>query len=295
MKINVLAPAKINLSLDVNGLRSDGYHSVSTVMQAVSIYDEIILTSNDSGEITVSCDYPGVPCDETNIVYKAAVQFFNYTQIPQSGVHIKIKKIIPTQAGMGGGSSDGAAVLVGLNRMFDAHLKTKELCQIGERVGADVPFCINGGTQYGTGTGATLEKIRSMPRAQIVICKPQDVSVSTKEAYAKVDEMPEKVADYSKYLIRSIYNGDLRNFCATLYNDFEEALQIPQVAEIKKIMYQNKAKGALMTGSGSAVYGLFSSERHAKKCIEVLKENYQDVFLCKPVKDGCKIVSVDLD
>lgn len=293
MKINVLAPAKINLSLDVNGLRSDGYHSVSTVMQAVSLYDEVVLTSNDSGEITVSCGYPGVPCDESNIVYKAAVQFFNYTKISQSGVHIEIKKTIPTQAGLGGGSSDGAAVLVGLNRMFDTHLKAKELCSIGEKVGADVPFCINGGTQYGTGTGTTLEKIRSMPRANLVICKPKDVSVSTKEAYAKVDKLPPKLADYSKYLIRSIYNGDLRNFCATLYNDFEEALQIPQVAEIKKIMYQNKAHGALMSGSGSAVYGIFSSERKAKKCIEVLKENYDEVFLCKPVKDGCKIVSVD--
>ncbi len=292
MEIKVLAPAKINLSLDVNGLRSDGYHSVSTVMQAVSIYDELVLISNDSGEITISCNYPGVPCDEKNIVYKAAMQFFKYTDIPVSGVHIDIKKVIPTQAGLGGGSSDGAASLVGLNRMFDARLKEKELCGIGEKVGADVPFCINGGTQYGTGIGATLEKIRSMPRCHIVICKPKDVSVSTKEAYAKVDEMPPKVAEYSKYLIRSIYSGDLRNFCATLYNDFEEALQIPQVADIKKAMYQNKAKGALMTGSGSAVYGIFSSERQAKKCIEALKETYEKVFLCKPVKDGCKIVSV---
>lgn len=292
MKITVLAPAKINLSLDVNGLRSDGYHQVSTVMQAVSLYDEIVLTSNDSGEITVSCDYPGVPCDETNIVYKAAVRFFEGAKIPKSGVHIEIKKTIPTQAGLGGGSSDGAAVLVGLNRMFEAGLKPKELCAIGERVGADVPFCINGGTQYGTGTGTTLEKIRSMPRANIVICKPDDVSVSTKEAYAKVDERPAKVAEYSKYLIRTIYSGDLRNFCATLYNDFEEALQIPQVAEIKKLMFLNKAKGALMSGSGSAVYGIFSSERRANKCIEALKREYSQVFLCKPVKDGCKVVSV---
>lgn len=295
MKITVLAPAKINLSLDVGGLRSDGYHQVSTVMQAVSLYDQITLTSAEGGEITISCDYPGVPCDESNIVYKAAMRFFESTGIPKTGIHIEINKVIPTQAGLGGGSSDGAAVLVGLNRMFDAHLKTKELCAIGEKVGADVPFCINGGTQYGTGTGTTLEKIRSMPRANIVICKPEDVSVSTKEAYAKVDEKGEKVAEYSKYLIRTIYSGDLRNFCATLYNDFEEALQLPQVAEIKRLMFLNKAKGALMSGSGSAVYGIFSSERQAKKCVDELSKSYGQVFLCKPVKDGCKIVSVSPD
>ena len=162
MEIRLKAPAKINLSLDVLGKRPDGYHELATVMQAVDLYDEITLTDNDSGKVTVSCDYEGVPCDDRNICAKAAYKFFDYCRLPVSGVHIDIKKTIPTQAGLAGGSSDGAAVIVGMNNMFNTKLSPKEMLDIGERVGADVPFCIAGGIKLCTGIGGTMKKLPSL-------------------------------------------------------------------------------------------------------------------------------------
>ena len=179
MEIKVLAPAKINLTLDVTGKRPDGYHNILSIMQSVDLYDTITVTDNDSGQITVSCNYEGVPCDEKNICYKAAERFFIATRNEGQGVHIDIDKIIPTQAGLAGGSTDGAAVLMGLNKMFDAFLKPDELQEIAEKIGADVPFCLVGGTKYATGIGTKLQKMPNFLASHIVICKPDNVSVST--------------------------------------------------------------------------------------------------------------------
>ena len=189
MEIKVLAPAKINLTLDVTGKRPDGYHNILSIMQSVDLYDTITVTDNDSGQITVSCNYEGVPCDEKNICYKAAERFFIATRNEGQGVHIDIDKVIPTQAGLAGGSTDGAAVLMGLNKMFDAFLKPDELQEIAEKIGADVPFCLVGGTKYATGIGTKLQKMPNFLASHIVICKPDNVSVSTAEAYKKVDAL----------------------------------------------------------------------------------------------------------
>ena len=142
MKITVKAPAKINLTLDVLGKRPDGYHELATVMQSIDLYDTVTLTDNDSQSVTVSCGYEGVPCDDSNICVKAAHRFFDYCKTDVKGVHIEIDKKIPTQAGLAGGSSDGAAVILGLNAMFNTMLKPAEMLAIGERVGADVPFWV---------------------------------------------------------------------------------------------------------------------------------------------------------
>ena len=144
MEIKLKAPAKINLSLDVRGKRPDGYHELSTVMQTVSLYDEITMTDNDSGRVTISCDYAGVPCDDRNICAKAAYKFFDYCRLPVSGVHIRIDKTIPTQAGLAGGSGNGAAVLHGLNVLWDLGLGLQQLCDAGAKLGSDVPFCVMG-------------------------------------------------------------------------------------------------------------------------------------------------------
>ncbi len=289
MEIRLKAPAKINLSLDVLGKRPDGYHELATVMQAVSLFDEITLTDNDSGKVTISCDYEGVPCDDRNICAKAAYKFFDYCRLSVSGVHIDIKKTIPTQAGLAGGSSDGAAVIVGLNSMFNTNLSPKEMLDIGERVGADVPFCIVGGIKLCTGIGGTMKKLPSLHGAYIVICKPDTVSVSTAEAYKKVDALAAHPC-YTDEMVKALYSRDLFMITSTIFNDFELALQIPEVAEIKEIMLKNKAKGAGMSGSGSAVFAIFSNENKAKKCVEALKTDYPKTFLCKPIKIGCSIV-----
>ena len=289
MKITVKAPAKINLSLDVLGKRPDGYHEISTVMQAVSLYDTVTVTDNDSGEVTVFCGYEGVPNDESNIAVKAALRFFDYCKMPKKGVHIEIDKQIPTQAGLAGGSSDGAAVIFALNQLFSAHLNPADMNAIAERVGADVPFCVQGGTKLCTGIGATLKKLPSLSCSDIVICKPDAVSVSTAEAYKKVDALAPHPC-YTDEVVKAIYSRDMFMITSTIFNDFELALQIPEVNEIKSVMLKNKAKGAGMSGSGSAVFAVFTSSNKAQKCCDELKEKYPQTFLCKPVNIGCEVV-----
>lgn len=289
MEIKVLAPAKINLTLDVTGKRPDGYHNILSIMQSVDLYDTITVTDNDSGQITVSCNYEGVPCDEKNICYKAAERFFIATRNEGQGVHIDIDKVIPTQAGLAGGSTDGAAVLMGLNKMFDAFLKPDELHEIAEKIGADVPFCLVGGTKYATGIGTKLQKMPNFLASHIVICKPDNVSVSTAEAYKKVDALNPH-PPYTDEMIKSLFSRDMFRITSTLFNDFELALKLEEVNDIKRIMYKRKALGASMSGSGSAVFAAYNSERKAKKCVDALKEKYDKVFLCHPTKEGCKIV-----
>ncbi len=289
MEIKVLAPAKINLTLDVTGKRADGYHNIATVMQTVDLYDTITISENDSREVTVSCNYEGVPCDDSNICAKAAYLFFEHCRTDVRGIHIDIDKKIPTQAGLAGGSSDGAAVILGLNKLRDTRLTPAEMAAIAEKAGADVPFCLEGGTKYCTGTGTTIKKIPSFNCSDIVICKPDTVSVSTAEAYKKVDLLKPHPC-YTDEMLKAIYSRDMFLISSTLFNDFELALQIPEVNEIKKIMLAQKARGAGMSGSGSAVFAIFTSKRRAQKCYEVLKQSYDKTFLCKPVKDGCKII-----
>lgn len=290
MEVTVLAPAKINLTLDVLGKRFDGYHDVSMIMQAVSLYDEITVNTCETQGITISCGYPGVPEDSSNIAYKAAELFFDHTKITKYGVHIHIGKTIPTQAGLAGGSTDGAGVLLALNLLFRTALTTEELCRIGARAGADVPFCIAGGTQLAKGTGTELTKLPNMPKCHIVICKPE-LSVSTGEAYQKVDSLPPKGFQYTNEALKGLYRRDLRTLCTCMYNDFEQALQLEEITQIKRLMYKNKALGSCMSGSGSAVFGVFLTAKKADKCAELLKKQYRDVYVCTPLHHGGAVKS----
>lgn len=288
MEIKVLAPAKINLSLDVTGKRPDGYHNIETVMQAVDLYDEVTITDNDSGNIAISCNYDGVPCDERNICYKAAKRFFDYNKMDVKGVNIDINKNIPTQAGLAGGSSDGAAVIMGLNAMFNTMLKQQDMHEIAEKIGADVPFCLVGGTKLCTGIGTTIKKLPTFRCENILIAKPNTVSVSTADAYRKVDALNPHPS-YTNEMVKSLFSRDIFRITTTIFNDFELALQIPEVIDLKSKMLKLKAKGVGMSGSGSAVFAVFTSARKAKKCYEKLKEEYSEVFLCKPIKCGCTV------
>lgn len=287
--IKVLAPAKINLSLDIVRKRDDGYHDVSMVMQAVSLYDTVTVEENESGEITISCNNPEIPCDERNIVYKAAKEFFKYTKNDLKGLNIDIQKVIPSQAGLAGGSTDGAAVLFALNMLYDTHLKSAQLCEIAQYVGSDVPFCIDGGTQHATNTGTTLKKLVPLPKCYFVICKPE-VNVSTKEAYALFDSKTPKGFLYTDEVIKMLFRRDVRGIAPCMFNEFETLMNIDEVNELKKLMRKNKAIGASMSGSGSAVFGMFLSEKHANKCCELLKQSYNEVFVCQPIKNGCKVL-----
>ena len=287
--VTVKAPAKINLTLDIVGKRPDGYHDVAMVMQTVSLYDTVTVERLDGegDRLEVSCPaYPDVPADDSNIVCKAVRAFCKYTESRPVPLRISIDKVIPTQAGLAGGSADGAAAVLALNLIYETHLKEQEMAEICSRFGSDVPFCLLGGTMLATGTGTTLKKLASLPKCSIVLCKPE-LSVSTAQAYAACDARPPKGFLYTDELIKRLYSRDIRGLSTCLYNEFEQVLELPEINEIKRIMLRCKALGASMSGSGSAVYGIFLNEKKAQACVDVLKEKYDKVFLTKPTKDGC--------
>jgi len=283
--LTVYAPAKINLTLDIIGTNSDGFHEIATIFQAVSLFDIVTVTVSDSSGITISCDYPNIPLNENNIVYKAAELFFRETKINPLGLHIDIQKNIPAQAGLAGGSTDGAAVLTALNQLLLYPLSNTDLLRIGAKIGADVPFCIDGGTQLAKGIGTELTKLKDFPGCFIVICKP-DISVSTAEAYRKSDLMIKKSFLYTENALKFLSEGQLQSFFKYMKNDFEDALCLEEISSIKSVMTQNKAQGSCLSGSGSAVFGIFSDEPTALYCADILKAEYRDVFLCKPVQKG---------
>ncbi|MBE6824064.1 MAG: 4-(cytidine 5'-diphospho)-2-C-methyl-D-erythritol kinase [Ruminococcaceae bacterium] len=293
MKLTVLAPAKINLSLDIVCKRPDGYHDVAMVMQTVSLYDTVTVSDevdeSFDGDFLVTCDKEGIPTDSSNIVCKAAVAFFKYCDIAQKKISIDIKKNIPSQAGLAGGSTDGAAVIMALNRIFDQKLTLEQMCEIGQSVGADVPFCIVGGTQLATGTGTTMSKLPALTKCDILICKP-DVNVSTAKAYELSDSKPSKGFLVTDEIVKFVCKRNLRGVAQCLYNEFEAVMQIPEISSIKGAMLKNKALGACMSGSGSAVFGIFLNEKKAAKCKDAMSESFEKLYLCKPITHGCKIV-----
>ncbi len=284
--ITIKAPAKINLSLDITGVREDGYHFLKTVMQAVTLFDMVTVARTDAPGIMLSCSRPDIPCDETNIAYKAAAAFFSYMGIQSYSVSIHIKKKIPVQAGLGGGSTDGAAVITALDRLYETHLKPERLQEIGLTVGADIPFCITGGMALAEGIGEILTPIPGRLDAQLVICKPP-VGVSTAAAYRKFDEAGAVCPPLTESLVAALIAGDLKGASDCMSNAFEKLLSLPEVDRIERRMQEHGALTAVMSGSGSAVYGIFDSRLKAEKCLLSLKEEYREVFLCEPYPAGC--------
>lgn len=292
MKLKVLAPAKINLSLDIVCKRPDGYHDVAMVMQAVSLYDTVTVSDEvdeNAPVFTVTCNVAGIPTDEKNIVCKAAKAFYKYCDIEEKKISIDIEKKIPHEAGLAGGSTDAAAVILALNRICDTMLTIEQMCDIGARVGADVPFCLMGGTVLAKGIGTTMSKLPPLTKCYILICKP-DVSVSTAEAYAKSDSKPSKGFLVTDEVVKMVCKRNLRGVSQCLYNEFEAVMQLDDITNIKKMMIKNKALGACMSGSGSAVFGIFLDEKKAQKCMEAMSAQYDKLYICEPLKGGCEIV-----
>ena len=272
------AKAKINLYLDVTGKRADGYHLLETVMHTVSLCDTVTLTKTGRSGIEISCSDPLIPCNEKNIAYKCAAAFFDKTGISSGGVSIDIIKRIPSQAGMGGGSADGAAVLTGLDLLFETGLSEGELISIGARIGADIPFCIKGGCGYCTGIGEIIEPLPAICGC-VLIGKGQ-AGISTAEAFGKIDSLGSGIGITG---IKKIFGNvssltDIAPFCR---NIFDDVTSLEEVTDIKRIMTENGAVCSAMTGSGSAVFGLYESENAAKKAQEVLKQKNYFTALCR--------------
>jgi len=289
MKITVKAFAKINLFLDITGVNDIGYHLLDSVMQSVTLCDEICLEQTESGKTEIFCSVADIPCDETNIAHKAAGLFFEKTGEINSGLAITLKKNIPHQAGLGGGSADAAGVLVGLNHIYGNKLSENELCDIGVKVGADVPFCIAGGTKRAQGIGEKFIRVSPMPSCSIVIAKP-DFGVSTVKAYSDYDLLKNPERFDISALLASLENADLITLSASLHNAFEQVVTNDEIGNVKSIMDSCGALGSLMSGSGSAIFALFDDESKAETCLDALKKADIRAHICSPSKVGCQIL-----
>ncbi len=295
MKLTLKANSKINLLLDVTGIKKNGYHSLFTIMQSISLGDIITVEKTKSDNITVSCDTEGVPTDKSNIVYKCAEKFFEYADIKENkGVHIHIEKHTPFCAGMGGGSADGAAVLVALNEIFNTGYSEKILCRIGVKVGADIPFCIVGGTALALDTGAIVAPLPDLENYHIVVVKPND-GVSTKEAYAAIDSLDNMKHPKNTEMLEFFADSDFQNGLRLCSNVFEQALEVSGRVDIKDVCNKNGAIASCMTGSGSAVYGIFENYEAATRSVEQLKAKFKSIYLCTPEKIGVEIISKETE
>ncbi len=291
--MKIKTAAKINLALDVTGRLDNGYHLIESVFQTVGIYDEISVELSGEG-ISLSCELPEdfakadpIPCDERNIAYKAALKFADKTGIP-FGCPIHIRKGIPSQAGMGGGSTDAAAVLWCLNELNGRPLDKEKLAVLGKALGADVPFFFTGGTAYVGGIGEEIEPLSDYSGRTLLIAKGTE-GVSTGEAYARIDSLEAPQHPDTNGLVNTLKNAPdtAHSFFGNL---FEQAVSLEEVRDIKSAMLSGGALNSVMTGSGSAVFGLFSSDTEAEKCAVQLREKGYFAQVCKTVNSSFTVI-----
>lgn len=285
MKVTYNAAAKINLMLDILARLDNGYHSLFMLMQSVSLYDTVTVENCDSKAINITCSELQIPCGKSNIAYKAAEAFFDATKIKNSGINIDIVKRIPSAAGMAGGSADGAAVISALNYIYSADLSEAELCKIGLAVGADVPFCLTGGTRLAQNMGEILSPLPRLDDCFIVLAKPER-SVSTKEAFAAFD-----TAENVRHLdvcgmLYAASQGNLSEICKRTKNVFEQFIEVPERVPVKSTMNRHGALTACMSGSGPTVFGIFDDKSKAESAASALKSTVKDIYITKPVSQG---------
>ena len=288
--IGLKSRAKINLSIDVLGKRQDGYHMVEMIMQTIDLYDNLKITQIEEDSIKIKSDSQDIPLNQDNIVYKAANILKEKFNI-KKGVEISIQKNIPVAAGMAGGSSNAAAVLVGLNRIWDLGLTQLELKEISLQLGADVPFCITGGSVLAQGIGEELTDIYGLNEyIHILICKP-NIFVSTKEVYQSLDMKEIKKRPDNQKLIDALQVNDVKYVSENMVNVLEEVTssKYNEINQIERIIMDNKALGSMMSGSGPTVFGLFDNKEYAIRAKEELLQNYNQVYLVKSSDKGVEI------
>ncbi len=279
------AYAKINLTLDVLGTRDDGYHELCMVMQQVSLCDTVA--------VRIGCPWDGIqvisnlgylPCDERNIAYKAAKLFLDEAGLSSSvgGINIAMEKRIPVSAGLAGGSSDGAAVLSALNELCETNLSLDELCKIGVKIGADVPYCLCGNTMLACGVGEKLSPLPRLPECDIVLCKP-GYGMSTPKVFSELDETEIPHHPDTEAMLNALSDGNLKNIASHMYNVLEPVVSASKsdISEIEKTMLDAGALGSIMSGSGSTVFGIFDNPACAKRAYSNLRKRYKDTFLAK--------------
>ena len=279
------AQAKLNLTLDVLGRREDGYHDLRMVMQSVQLCDELTLEQGGGKDVRVKCDLGFLPSDGRNLAAAAALAFWRETGVEPRPLDITLHKVIPVCAGLGGGSSDAAAVLRALNTIHGAGLSPERLAEIGQQVGSDVPYCVLGGTALAEGRGEVLTPLPALPRCWAVLCKP-DFSVSTPALFSQIDSVRLRRRPDTEGVLQALQAGDLGGVARRLYNVFEDALPercAAKVSQVKHILIQCGALGAVMSGTGSAVFGLFEQEGEAAAARDELLALYPETFLTQTV------------
>ena len=266
------AYAKINLGLDVLRRREDGYHEVKMIMQTVDIYDVLTFVKAPADVFRLSVDSAQIPDDDNNLVLKAARLLFATAGI-DAGVEVTLQKNIPVAAGMAGGSTDAAATLIGLNALYDLRFTTEQLQKIGVKLGADIPYCIMGGTALSQGIGEILRPLPAPPRAHLVIAKP-DLMISTKYVYENLHANSLKVHPNIDGMIEALSNQDLTKMCSLMGNVLETVTEKenPIITQIKDLMKEQGATGALMSGSGPTVFSIFTEEEKARSCFQKIQE-----------------------
>lgn len=276
--------AKVNLTLDVLGKREDGYHDIKSIMQAISVRDDIEIDIGTGKPWKILCDKEGIPTDERNLAWKAAEVFFRVIGKDPDGIEIRITKRIPTEAGLAGGSADAAAVLRALNRHYDNPLSIYALAELGSQVGSDVPFCVVCGTAMVEGRGERLRKLPDMPDCCFVICKP-DFASSTPELYKKLDSVAIARRPDHQAMESAILAGDLDKIGQNLWNVFDPVVteEHLELNYIKSIFNTYGSIGQQMSGSGSAVFAIVKEFEYAAVICNMLKDNYSQVFIAKPV------------
>lgn len=278
------AYAKLNLTLDVLGKRDDGYHDLQSVMQTISIRDDVEIDVGTGKPWKLLCSAEGIPMDETNLAWKAAKVYCDTLNKDPNGLEIRILKRIPSGAGMGGGSADAAAVLRALNRHYGEPLSVLALAELGAQVGSDVPFCVLCGTAMVEGRGERLRRLPDIPDCIFVVVKPE-FSVSTPELYKKIDSVTIARRPNNKAMESALLAGDLEKVVENICNVFDPVVtaEHPELNYIKSLLHQYGAVGYQMTGSGSAVFAIVSEFEVAAVLCNILKENYPNVYIGKPV------------
>jgi 4-diphosphocytidyl-2-C-methyl-D-erythritol kinase len=288
MTQTVRAYAKINLHLDIKGIRADGYHDVETVMQTVSLCDTVTVTLTDSS-VSCECDAEGVPADEKNIAVRAARLFLDAIG-SNRGAHIRIEKRIPMAAGLAGGSTDAAATLKALNMLYGEPLEESELLSLGSRLGADVPFCIRGGCAYSDGKGDILHEFSRIPEDTVIVVACGGEGVSTPWGYRLMDETYDNFKDYATKgtdaLKAALDSDEPESFCGYIFNIFEAPVlrERPVAAELKQTMLDMGARAAMMSGSGPSVFGIFKDTGDAEKVAEAIKSAGYFACVCSPTE-----------
>lgn len=282
-QITEKARAKLNYALDILRRREDGYHDLCMVMGSVDLGDAVTVSLRTDGEIRAECNFPWVPRDERNLGVKAARAFFAAIGEETMGADLRLKKIVPVGAGMAGGSADAAAVLRALNTLTGAKLSAEKLCEIGIKVGSDVPYCVRGGMALAEGRGEILTSLPELPKCSIVIVKPA-FSISTADLFHRIDSRVIRTHPDTAGMLSAIRAGDLGGVARRMYNVFEDALphRSREILSIRGELLSHGAMGAVMTGTGSAVFGVFAEEADARKAKEALAGQYKDCFLTAP-------------